>query len=804
MQKKDILEVKEILKSTTVPLIEEKISFKAYDLLREYPHTTFTDVGINKYGKKYPLGMKSNHLKLSEGELIKYQNKEDNWMQIQLMRTEDLYVIDIDEKSRKLERLIPDLDKTVRFETNRGYHYYIRIPNFPSDKMISNELKILRKGLPCGDLLHFTKVVWEKKDRVSESSLIIDVDWNLLYNNIIWMDRLIDKKIIKEDSYDEYTEIDENIHRDADYEKTRKLLLGLNVSRSEDFESWKRCCIILKRTFDEETAFDLFNIFSKRGSNYSGYNKLIEEFNKFDETRYNINYGTLVYWLRDDNSKIYRELFSKEMQNINYEYKTKEEIEEILENYNIDWERLTHKTYGLRVKYLYEDKFLYTGGVLYYWNNYYWCEENANIYLGKAVGSLYEYYMKAHDYYKRVATIQESTIALKNIKQLDNIKYKDSIGKQCLEEYFVDKIEWNNNNNIIQFENCCYDLESEKFIECNPKNYINHSIGYNYVKGERKYMDELEKIIKSTQADESNYRELMKFLSSCLNRFNKEEIVDFWTNTGRNGKGLLKDICLLVFGNYAGDLPSSHFTQEDKNANGGKTHLYKNKNSRIVFVNELNEGECLLEEPFKKWSGNDLIVCRDNFSKAKDIVSYKGGKLVFLTNNLPNFKNNKMDVGLRQRIIVRKFPYTFCDENEYDSNNPNLKLRDNELKNKLSNEEYRNAMMELLLRYYKLYKKEGFKKTDLMKKETENYFNDVDVVGRFIKDNITYAEGKRVKVKDLYDRFRMLNNTPLTIQIFTKRITEKNIYEIKNIRNMNFIVNYVLKEIDESEPESDN
>jgi hypothetical protein len=37
---------KESKESTTVPLIVEKISFKAYDLLREYPHTTFRDVGI--------------------------------------------------------------------------------------------------------------------------------------------------------------------------------------------------------------------------------------------------------------------------------------------------------------------------------------------------------------------------------------------------------------------------------------------------------------------------------------------------------------------------------------------------------------------------------------------------------------------------------------------------------------------------------------------------------------------------------------------------------------------------------------
>lgn len=569
-------------------------------------------------------------------------------------------------------------------------------------------------------------------------------------------------------------------------EKYRTILSGLNDSRADEYEDWIKVGMILKNELGE-SGYDLWYDFSKRSKKFKGHIETSKKWESFNESKeVKLGEGSLIMLLKDDNIDLYKKVI-----NINITLKSE-----------IEWERLTHATFGEKLAEINKDKFIYSEGKLYYWTGYYWKEDDARyITLKSKFRDLYNYYNYNLSVFNLDCKKPELIKHYKQkILQLENNNYEKQVIEKSFEYFKKDNIKWNQKPEILQFENGCYNIEEGKFVDPDPLNYISFSIGYDYKKGDELVKNELVKIIKSIVKDDENYNSLMKYIASCLYHGNREEHAEFWTNTGRNGKGLMKDLTKMAFGNYQGELISAYYTKISGDASNHTTHLVKIMNSRIIYTSETDENVEFKEEPFKKCTGGDDIIARDLFKDSKETLNFKMGKVIILTNNLPKF--TKVDKGIRDRIIIRKFPYTFVNKDDYEKSNPNLKIKDEKLKQKLSDEKYRYAFLDLLFEYYKIYKKEGYTKTIEMKEDTDKYLRSMDTVGSYLNEILKYVGNeknlkesqKRIAVKDLYNSYSLDIDKRMTIEIFTKRIQDNGKYTLFKYANKNYIKDYILKE----------
>lgn len=567
-------------------------------------------------------------------------------------------------------------------------------------------------------------------------------------------------------------------------EKYRTILSGLKDSRADEYEDWIKVGMICKNELGD-SGYDLWYDFSRRSKKFKGHTETIKKWESFNERKeVKLGEGSLMMMLKEDNIELYKKVI-----NINISIKSE-----------IEWDRLTHATFGEKLAEINKDKFIYSEGKLYYWTGYYWKEDDAKyITLKSKFRELYNFYNYNLSVFNLDCKKPELIKHYKQkILQLENNNYEKQVIEKSFEYFKKDNIKWNGKPEIIQFENGCYNIEEGKFVEPDPLNYISFSIGYDYKKGDPELINELTKIIKSIVKDEENYNSLMKYLASCLYHGNREEHAEFWTNTGRNGKGVIKDLTKLAFGNYQGDLVSAYYTKVASDASNHTTHLVKVMNARIIYTSENDENVEFKEEPFKKCTGGDDISGRDLFENSKQTKDFKMGKVIILTNNLPKF--SKVDKGIRDRIVIRKFPFTFVDKYDYEPKNPNLKIKDEKLKQKLSDEKYRYAFIDLLLDYYKIYKKEGYTKTKDMKEDTDKYLRSLDIVGSYLNDIIKFVgddknikeSQKRIAVKDLYTKFTTDIDKRMTIEIFTKRIQDNGKYTVFKYANKNFIKDYIL------------
>lgn len=298
----------------------DNYEFSAIALLGSLPHTDFKTVIVNDAGVKEPIGIVKGRLNMTIDELKKYSNKNNlthQWIEILPMKTDNLFIIDQDEKGpniKNIDNIITQLKHTVTFETNKGYHYYIYINNFPSDKIITNEVDIFNSECPKSDLLHFNKVVWEKKDRISKNKNIIELDYNDIIK-YIKSERIVNrpevkpevKPVVKEQALPVDTIVKEQA-LPADTNDIKQLLSLLSNDRVNNYTDWINVAFICKSS---GVPYALFDEWSKLGDSYDedknmSYWMNIKEYYKGPP----LTIASLYYMAKLDNPVKYNELFN--------------------------------------------------------------------------------------------------------------------------------------------------------------------------------------------------------------------------------------------------------------------------------------------------------------------------------------------------------------------------------------------------------------------------------------------------------------------------------------------------------------
>lgn len=343
------------------------------------------------------------------------------------------------------------------------------------------------------------------------------------------------------------------------------------------------------------------------------------------------------------------------------------------------------------------------------------------------------------------------------------------------------------NVNLLAFNNKVYDMTIKNFRDIKPDDYITKTTKINMpTKYDIVVEEAIYKLLLEIFDSKENYEYWLK--TTALSLFgNKYESCYILTGTGGNGKGLLSKILIKIFGDYLYTANNTFLTEKIK-AGGANSTLANCKGVRYLLICEPDDGNDaeFNVEFIKAITGGDNITTRDLH---KSNITYTPQFTPFIQcNKKPAL--GKMDNGIKRRLKVQQFKNTFVenpDPKKHEKKaNPNLKSS--------FNKSYYDTFMTILLRYAS----ENISNECIIQPqdvilETKDYFDSNNPVKDFIEDKLKIEEGKNTKFKDLYDKFKFIND-----KINKSRFHDDLIHnglQIKTFNGNKMVLNIIIKEI---------
>ena len=415
---------------------------------------------------------------------------------------------------------------------------------------------------------------------------------------------------------------------------------------------------------------------------------------------------------------------------------------------------------------------------------------------------------------KLASSLNNALISAEKNFQLRNrqIKYMESTEPFLINE----TIKFDNNADIIGFNNGVYDLIKHEFRPTKYSDYITMTCGYNYNdKIDPVKLYEMNMLLKSIIPDDETRCLMLEVMSGGLTGRVIEKFVLF-NGKGRNGKGLLDELLQILFGDYCLIYANvSLLIEKDKTGpNPEKANL---DNKRIAIMKEPREDEPLLNANIKNFTGGGNVAGRNIYSK--NTIINLCMILIMECNTRPTFKNEPGDAE-DDRVVDILFPNRFTT-NEDEINNINIFRGDPKYKTLEWKEDHRDAFLQILITSFKNLQKNNYALTipKVVAVRTQAYLNQSFPIYELFNDYYIKTGDKKdiVKLKDAYallkntetfndysKQQKLKYNYKYFCEFFQKHRGFRGDYVDKRQGMSNFLVGYSkIVEIDETEDTED-
>jgi phage/plasmid-associated DNA primase len=267
-----------------------------------------------------------------------------------------------------------------------------------------------------------------------------------------------------------------------------------------------------------------------------------------------------------------------------------------------------------------------------------------------------------------------------------------------------------------------------------------------------------------TFPDKELYECHHKYISSFFVAGNADKKLVGWTGDRDNSKSATIKALECAFGDYVIKFSTSMSTSKGK-ANGPTPELAQAKGARLVIQDEFEEDDIQQSGFIKRMTGGDSFFGRmlnENGGKIK--VTFK---MIQVFNKIPRM--NSVHASIRERFFIIPFISTWSDDAPEDE--------DEQIKQRLFRKnphfeaeipKMASAILWVAAQYFPKYKTEGLRKPAIVKKMTEEYWNDIDMFQTFAKENLTevYIKGKegdpagrdknfKVDITKVYNEFKI-------------------------------------------------
>lgn len=398
---------------------------------------------------------------------------------------------------------------------------------------------------------------------------------------------------------------------------------------------------------------------------------------------------------------------------------------------------------------------------------------------------------------KQIQQIQKQIrTAIKSIETVTFLKniIESIISLKVMSKEEQDKLDRLDNH--LNFRNGKLNLKTLDFGPRTEEDFVVEYLDYDFqVKPNKEIKKEVVEVLKKIcNSNDDDYDFIMKFLGYCITSETKEQkYLNVVGETASNGKSTLiklieESLPIYIF-KAKKDLFSEAFSK-------GHKYFSQTKGKRIVYIEELDKKKVdadLLKDVVDGNKMNNEVL----FSTTEKIdINFK---LMFLSNNLMNFD---ADSGIKRRLIHFEFKNKFVDKEDIVKERLNHKVGtvfevDRTLLKKFHSDDYKNALIHILIRKSKEYFNEGLvipQKYIEMAKDVcdendkfKNFFDDHFDITNLDTDRIAKAE-----LHEMYNSHTKCNFSPSTIMTEIKRLQLRYDRSLRCIYNGNSMRGVIL------------
>ena len=557
----------------------------------------------------------------------------------------------------------------------------------------------------------------EKSEKSVEDKVIIKKNTNnnsqlTVYNNTSELSSILNQSTLYKKMFDEC------------YKK----------ERFEVYEYWISIGMAIKNTFlNDDEAFDLFNYYSAKGTNYEGYEKTKYKYTTFIKKNNSNGYtvATIHFYAIEDNKPKFIEIMNKNT----------------FELGQTDFCKYLKIIAGYRFIYKkYDDYYK-----LYCYNGTNW--ECDDVIFKKFLSS------ELYDFLKTILievywNHRDFNSLKSKIEKLKTLSYKKELVETYKEIGTNNNIEFDDNSNLFGFTNIVYDLEKGEFREYKYDDYVSITCGYEWREPTEQEIENVENLIKSIMPIKDERELLLQVLCTGLDGKCLEKFVIFNAGGG-NGKGVINDLMLKAVGNY-GMLGNNGilFEYSKTGSNPEKANIHK---KRYVVFREPPEKNKFENSVIKELTGGGKFSARTHHEKKSE--KELNLTMVVECNKRPLFAEEPKESETR-RIVDILFRSTFTTDESAIDENKFIFMANPDYKSKVFQETHKFALLKILFNTYKSYlnNKCILQIPESIKNRTQQYLELSCIILPWFKENYERTNDKEfIKVKDIYDNFSTSN-----------------------------------------------
>lgn len=317
------------------------------------------------------------------------------------------------------------------------------------------------------------------------------------------------------------------------------------------------------------------------------------------------------------------------------------------------------------------------------------------------------------------------------IKKTRGTQSKKNIMNELMHRRPVTPDDFDKDNMLLNVENGYIDLVSRELLPHDIDKMFSQKANTDYSDKMQPavWMDFLNDIFNG---DKEVIRYIQKALGYSLTGSTREQIMFILHGKGRNGKSIFVETISEILGDYSNNMQAK--TLMVKKNDSVNTDIARLSKARFVTSSEPNEGFRFDEGLIKQITGGDKVTAR--FLYAEEFEYTPRFKIWVSTNHKPIITGT--DDGIWRRLVLIPFEVQIPEEKV-----------DKDLKYKLLREA--PAILNWISEGAYMWMREGLKMPDKLKKASEGYRNEMDVVESFIQENCERVEQKEfTKANDLY------------------------------------------------------
>lgn len=240
-------------------------------------------------------------------------------------------------------------------------------------------------------------------------------------------------------------------------------------------------------------------------------------------------------------------------------------------------------------------------------------------------------------------------------------------------------------------------------------------------------------LVEATGGDKSMIEFLQVWAGYCLTGLTIEQKFAFLYGPGGNGKSVFVNTLAAIMGAYAGKSAMETFTASNNERH--PTELASLRGQRMVYASETADGKRWNESRLKEITGGEPITAR---MMHKDFFTFTPlMKLMFLGNTRPELRS--IDDGIKRRLLLVPFVTKPASPDPFLAE----KLRD----------EY-DGILAWAIEGAIIWQSTGLVAPESVLAATDEYFEDEDALGRWLKERCYVQSEVTALTTELYDDWR--------------------------------------------------